>query len=167
MKFKSILPISLLVIPWLLILPFFGMLIFTHEFVMSLFQYIYNPILVLFPAVLILNLGWALFGRLDSGTLTLWNLRIKLWLIPVYLFILFFAIFVPIAIPFLFLFDALLLLVSSCYGLRALVQARKGQQIGTGIFLILFLCHFCFVADVVAAFVLRQKLKTMPIAQNS
>jgi hypothetical protein len=153
------LPISLLVIPWLLILPFFGMLIFTHEFVMSLFQYIYNPVLVLFPAVLILNLGCALFGRLDSGTLILWNLRIKLWLIPVYLFILFFAIFIPIAIPFLFLFDALLLLVSSCYGLRALVRARKAEQIGKGKFLILFLCHFCFVADVVAAYVLQRKLK--------
>ena len=159
MKFKSIVPISLLVIPLLMILPFFGMLIFTHEFVMYLFQYIYNPVLVLFPAVLILNLGWSLFGRLDCSTLTLWNLRIKLWLIPVYLFILFFAIFVPIAIPFLFLFDALLLVISSCYGLRALVRARKSELIGKGMFLILFLCHFFFMADVVAAFVLQRKLK--------
>jgi hypothetical protein len=128
---------------------------------MSLFQYIYSPAADLFPVVLLLNLGWALFGPLDSGTLTLWNLRIKLWLIPVYLFILVFAIGVPVAIPLFFIFDALLLAVSSCYGLRSLVRLKKDGQLENGTFVLLFACHFIFILDVVAAILLRRKIKRM------
>ena len=161
MKKRNIPAILLIIFPWLLILPFLGQLVFTHGIVMSLFQYIYNPVLVLFPLVLILNLGQALFGRLDAETLSLWNLRIKLWLIPVYLFILVFAIGVPVAIPLFFIFDALLLAVSSCYGLRSLVRLKKDGQLENGTFLLLFACHFIFILDVVAAILLRKKTKNM------
>ena len=161
MNKRNIPAILLIIFPWLLILPFLGQLVFTHGFVMSLFQYIYNPVLVLFPLVLILNLGQALFGRLDAETLGLWNLRIKLWLIPVYLFILVFAIGVPVAIPLFFIFDALLLAVSSCYGLRSLVRLKKDGQLENGTFVLLFACHFIFIFDVVAAILLRKKTKNM------
>ena len=161
MKKRNIPAILLIIFPWLLILPFLGQLVFTHRIVMSMFQYIYNPILVLFPLVLILNLGRALFGRLDAETLSLWNLRIKLWLIPVYLFILVFAIGVPVAIPLFFIFDALLLAVSSCYGLRSLVRLKKDGQLENGTFVLLFACHFIFILDVVAAILLRKKTKNM------
>lgn len=161
MKKRNIPAILLIIFPWLLILPFLGQLVFTHGFVMSLFQYIYNPVLVLFPLVLILNLGRTLFGRLDAETLSLWNLRIKLWLIPVYLFILVFAIGVPVAIPLFFIFDALLLAVSSCYGLRSLVRLKKDGQLENGTFVLLFACHFIFILDVVAAILLRRKIKLM------
>lgn len=155
MKKRNIPAILLIIFPWLLILPFLGQLVFTHGIVMSMFQYIYNPVLVLFPLVLILNLGRALFGRLDAETLILWNLRIKLWLIPVYLFILVFAI------PLFFIFDALLLAVSSCYGLRSLVRLKKDGQLENGTFVLLFACHFIFIFDVVAAILLRKKTKNM------
>lgn len=161
MKKRNIPAILLIIFPWLLILPFLGQLVFTHGIVMSMFQYIYNPVLVLFPLVLILNLGRALFGWLDAETLSLWNLRIKLWLIPVYLFILVFAIGVPVAIPLFFIFDALLLAVSSCYGLRSLVRLKKDGQLENGTFVLLFACHFIFILDVVAAILLRKKTKNM------
>ena len=159
MNKRNIPAILLIIFPWLLILPFLGQLVFTHGIVMSMFQYIYNPVLVLFPLVLILNLGRALFGWLDAETLSLWNLRIKLWLIPVYLFILVFAIGVPVAIPLFFIFDALLLAVSSCYGLRSLVRLKKDGQLENGTFVLLFACHFIFILDVVAAILLRKKTK--------
>jgi hypothetical protein len=161
MKKRNIPAILLIIFPWLLILPFLGQLVFTHGIVMSMFQYIYNPVLVLFPLVLILNLGRALFSRLDAETLSLWNLRIKLWLIPVYLFILVFAIGVPVAIPLFFIFDALLLAVSSCYGLRSLVRLKKDGQLENGTFVLLFACHFIFILDAVAAILLRKKTKNM------
>ena len=78
-------------------------------------------------------------------------------LIPFYLFTVIFCIGVPLGILFLVPIDALLMVFTSAYGLRALVRAGKAQQIGRGMFLILFLCHFCFVSDVIAAFILKRR----------
>lgn len=121
-------------------------------------HYIPVTLFILFPISLILNVVWALFLRWDTAELARWNLRIKLWLIPFYLFIFIFAIGVPLAVPLLFLFDGLLMIVSSCYGFRTAVRSRKEGRFGDGLFLILFLGHFFFVADVIAAFVLKRKI---------
>ena len=106
-----------------------------------------------------LNVLCAYFLPQETEDLARWNLWIKLFLIPVYLFVAFFAMGVPLAVPFLVLFDALLLLTSSGYGFRAVVRAEKEEQISKTLCFLLFLCHFCFVLDVVAAFVLQRKLK--------
>ena len=172
MKWKNIPPISLIAIPYMVIAPILSGILMAPQIVntqpweMIAAHYIPVTLFILFPLSLILNVVWALFLRWDTPQLAGWNLRIKLWLIPVYLFVLVFAIGVPLAIPFLFVFDTLLLLTSSCYGLRATVRIRKARQLSSGMFLLLVLAHFCFVADVLTAVFLCRKLKSIPIAQN-
>lgn len=159
MKWKKVPPVLLIVIPWLMVLFLICNLIRFDEAAMRLFTYTIIPVFAAFPVVVALNVLCAYFLPQETEDLAQWNLRIKLFLIPVYLFVAFFAIGVPLAIPFLFLFDALLLLTSSGYGFRAAVRAEKEGQISKPLCFLLFLCHFCFVADVVAAFVLQRKLK--------
>lgn len=167
MKWKHTPPVLLIAGPWLIMLPILCQSLVPYEIGELLNHFLLIPALVCFPIFLILNLVWALLVHWDAGELALWNLRIKLYLIPFYLFTVIFCIGVPLGILFLVPIDALLMVFTSAYGLRALVQARKAQQIGNGMFLTLFLCHFCFVADVIAASVLHRKLKTMPITQIS
>jgi CDP-diglyceride synthetase len=170
MKWKNVPPILLILIPYLILFP----IVMSSSFaaIMSILPPtlagMYIPALLFgaLPATMVLNLLCVCFVKWDTDPLARWNLRIKLWLIPVYLFIFVFAIGVPLAIPFLCLVDVVLILTSSGYGLRALLRARKEERIEKGMFLLLFLCHFCFVADVAAAFALQRKLKTIPIAQN-
>lgn len=159
MKRKYIPPVLLIVIAYLLIVPFLGMFVFTHDAVMLLFQYVYNPAIICFLFALIWNLLWPLLTQWDTQEITRWNLRIKLVLIPFYGFTVFFGIGVPLAIAFLFLIDAVLMLTTSVYGLKALAQAKKEGRLGKWMFFILFLCHLCFAADVVAAWVLHRKLR--------
>lgn len=157
-KWKYIPPVLLILIPWLMILPFLCSFAQLEKLTQCLFEYSTTPVYAAFPVVLALNVLCAFFAPWNTEELALWNLRIKFWLIPVYLFVVFFAIGVPLAVLFLFAFDALLLLVSSGYGLRALVRAKKETQISNTAFWLLFLCHFCFVADVIAAFILKRKI---------
>ena len=124
-----------------------------------LFSHMFTLIYAAFPVVIVLNILCVYFAPWHTEDLAVWNLRTKLWLIPIYLFVAFFGIGVPLAIPFLVVFDVLLLLASSGYGLRALVLARKESRIGKYLFLSLFVLHFFFVADIAAALVLRRKLK--------
>lgn len=159
MRWKKVPPVLLIVIPWLMVLFFICNLIRFDEAAMRLITYTITPVFAAFPVVVALNVLCAYFLPQETEDLARWNLRIKLFLIPVYLFVAFFAIGVPLAIPFLFLFDALLLLTSSGYGFRAVVRAEKEGQVSRTLCFLLFLCHFCFVADVVAAFVLQRKLK--------
>ncbi len=157
MKWKCIPPVLMMLVPWLMILPFLCSFAQFEHLTQWLFEYSTTPVYAAFPVVLALNVLCAFFAPWDTEELALWNLRIKLWLIPVYLFVLVFAVGVPLAVPLLFIFDALLLLVSSGYGFRALVRAKKKTQISNTVFWLLFLCHFCFVADVIAAFILKRK----------
>lgn len=157
MKRKHIPPVLLIADPWLIMLPILCQSLVPYETGGFLNNFIVLPSLVCFPVLLILNLFWALLVRWDTDELALWNLRIKLYLIPFYLFTVIFCIGVPLGILFLVPIDALLMVFTSAYGLRALVRARKEQQLGKGMFLILFLCHFCFVADVIAAFILKRR----------
>ena len=166
MKWRNIPPILLIAVPWLIMLPILCQSLVPYETGGFLNSFILLPALVCFPVLLILNLFCALLVRWDTAELALWNYRIKLYLIPFYLFTVIFCIGVPLGILFLVPIDALLMVSTSTYGLRALIRARKEQQFGKGMFLILFLCHFCFVADVIAAFALHRKLKVKPIAQN-
>lgn len=170
MRWKNVPPILLILIPYLILFPIVLSSVFSA--IMSILPPtvagMYIPVLLFgaLPATLVLNLLCVYFGKWDPDATARWNLRIKLFLIPVYVFIFVFAIAVPLAIPFLFLVDVVMLLTSSCYGFQALLRTRKEERMEKGIFLVLFLCHFCFVADVVAAFVLRRKLNSIPIAQN-
>lgn len=159
MKMKHIVPISVIVIPYLIISPIALSLLSPRLLSVFAGHYIPAVLFVLFPASLILNVIWAFSLRWDTGELVKWNLGIKLWLIPFYLFAFVFAIGVPLAILFIIFFEFLLLLATSCYGFRAAVRARKEEKLGDGMFLLLFLCHFYFVADVIAALILKKKLK--------
>lgn len=159
MKWKYLPPMLLIILSYLVISPFLGMYIFTHDFGMLLFEHIFNPALIVFLAVLILNPFWALLTPWESAELARWNLLLKVLLIPFYVFTFVFGIGVPLAIVFLFLIDAILMVTTSTYGLRATVQAKKEGRISKAMCIILFLCHFFFIADVGAAFVLKQRIK--------
>lgn len=159
MKRNQIPPILLITVPLLMISPFLARLAGTEDLGTFLFQYVFNPAWICFPVVLVLNLFYALLIRWEPVVLAQWGLQIKLFLIPFYAFTVFFGMVVPLAIVFLFILDALLMVVTSVYGLRALVRARKDGVFGNAVFLILSICHFCFVADVIGALVLHRKLK--------
>lgn len=187
MKRKNIIPISIILIPYLIIAPIlWGMLtglLFPDPQALDaqlleiptqnptlwetiIANYIPVNLFILFPISLILNVVCAFFFRWDTAALAKWNLRIKLCLIPFYLFAFVFSIGVPLAIIFIVIFEVLLLLSTSCYGFRAAFRARKDEKIGDGMFVLLSLCHFCFVADVGAALILHRKLRSRNSAQN-
>lgn len=160
MKWKNIPPILLVLASWLIVLPFLCYTAGFRELSNRLFDSLVLPVCVAFPFILIGNVYCACFMAWDTKALARWNFRLKLLLIPVYLFVFVFAIGVPLVIPFLFLFDAVLLLTSSAYGLRALVRGKKERQIEGGAFVGLMLGHLCFVTDVIAAVKLHQRLKS-------
>lgn len=162
MKWKYIPPILLILVPYLILFPIVLGSVFTAFIALfpPILESMYIPVLLfgVFPATLILNLLCAGVCKWDTAALARWNLRIKLFLIPVYLFVLVLAVGVPLAVPFLFLFDAVLILASSAYGIRATFRAKNEETIGSPLWGVLFVCHLCFVADVVAAFILRRNL---------
>lgn len=174
MKWKNVPPILLILWPYLIILSF----LFPNEDMLTLFLNIY--LLLTFPVYLLNILYTCTYKAEDALThLAIWNMIIKLAHIPFYglVFLLgacmmltmvvpALALVAPLAALLLMIVDLLLMLTSSAYGIRVLIRARKLHLISEGFLLIHLICHFCFVADVISAFIMRRKLKNLPIAQN-
>ena len=159
MKFKYIPPVLLILISWLIVLPFLCYAVQLRELSDRLFDTLALPVCVAFPIILVGNVYCACFMAWETMALVRINFWLKLLLIPVYLFVFVFAIRVPLVIVIPLLFGALLLLTSSAYGLRALVRGNKEKQIERGPFVGLLLGHLCFVTDVIAAVKLRQRME--------
>ena len=125
MKFKSIVPISLLIIPWLLFLPFLCQLAGMEVLSDWLLANTVKPVYIAFPIILLLNVFCDYICPWDTEELSRWNLLVKLLLIPAYLVVFWIVRVAEAQLGILLVLCALLLLTSSAYGLRVLFRAKK------------------------------------------
>lgn len=124
-------------------------------------------------ALLIGNVVYALRCKsLTADELARWDFIIKLCHIPVYVLLFLFSLLMLIAIaapavlmmtfvmiPTIFLFDLALMLISSCYGFRALRMAKQEGLVDKKWARRHTIAHCFFVADVISAFLIWRKLK--------
>lgn len=160
MKCKYIPPVLLILISWVILLPFLCYAAQLRELSNRLFDALILPVCVAFPIILIGNVYCACFTVWETAALVRVNFWLKLLLIPAYLFVLVLAIRMPLIIVVPLLFGALLVLTSSAYGLRALVQAKREMLIDGAPFTGLMLAHLCLVTDVIAAVKLHERMKS-------
>lgn len=113
--------------------------------------------LLLTVLIFIANILFACLCR-NVRDLALWNMLIKLSHIPFYLAVFVLGIGVMILIPVLLLIDALLLTVSSVYGIRAVLGAKRQGLLSPGKAVLHVLLHLLFVADVVSSIVVYRKI---------
>ncbi|MBR6595319.1 MAG: hypothetical protein IKK72_01925 [Oscillospiraceae bacterium] len=166
MKMKYIPPVLLILISWVILLPFLCYAAELRELSNQLFDALILPVCVAFPIILIANVYCACFTTWETAALIRVNFWLKLLLIPAYLLVLIYAIRTPLIIVIPLLFGGLLVLTSSTYGLRALVLAKREKQIDGAPFMVLMLSHLCLVTDVIAAVKFRQRMKPWHTAQN-
>ncbi len=96
-----------------------------------------------------------------SGFFLLWNMVLKLCHIPIYILIFLFAmIFVVssggigiVLVPIFMVFDYMLLIVTSIYGIGGIVQAKREGFLSTGAAAALGILSFFFCADVICSIV--------------
>lgn len=160
MKIKNILPISLIVFPWLILLPFLCQIAGFMELSQWLFANTVKPVYTVFPFILALNALCDYAFVWETEELAKWNLLVKLLLIPVYLMIWWLNLNAQSSLTILVLFAALLHLTSASYGIRALIRAKKEQQLKLLPCILLGLCHVLIVVDLIAALFLCRKLKS-------
>ena len=159
MKFKNIIPLSLIIIPWLLFLPFLCQIVGLDAISDWLFAHAVKPVYIAFPIILIANVFCDYVCPWETAELNLWNLRVKLLLIPVYLLVFWLIQAGQGQLTMLLILCAMLLATSSAYGIRVLFHTKKAKEIGLFSFLLLLIFHFCFVTDIIAALILRRKLQ--------
>lgn len=160
MKFKNCIPISLLVIPWLLFLPFLCQIAGMETISAWLFAHAVKPIYIAFPIILLLNVFCDYICPWDTEDLNRWNLLTKLLLLPAYLVVFWIVRVGQAQLGILLVLCVLLLVTSSAYGLRVLFRMKKAGKIKLLPFLFLILCHFCFVTDIIAAVILGRKARS-------
>jgi hypothetical protein len=165
---KRILPVMLLILPYLGIL--------TAVLYIKYNSYISKEILHIFPkiscgfaaAVYFSNIIYAFVlakRGANSSDLLFWDMLIKLCNIPIYTIIFifsFFMSFVPkgivIAIP-MAIFDYLLLIPSTMYGISGLLKARREEKITMTTAVVNGIAHFLFCADVISAIIMYGVIK--------
>ena len=108
--------------------------------------------------------------------LAFWNMMIKLIHVPIYLLIVLleigsaflalvtihipiFLFMAPILIIYLFFAALLLMIVSSTYGVNALIRAGMKRVVSKKYVIVNIILHFFFVADVISAIVLYKKVR--------
>lgn len=114
--------------------------------------------LIVFAAVMLFGALYAFFlPRIGYGgdQILFWCMLLKLFNIPVFLLIFvvvlgLFAVIIPL-IPLLFLFDYLLLLTTSMYGLTGLLKCGKEKRLPTKAVGVNIVLQFIFCADVFSA----------------
>lgn len=160
MKLKNILPISLIVFPWLILLPFLCQIAQFEQLSQWLFANTIKPVYSAFPFILAMNVLCDYAFVWETEELAEWNLLVKVLLIPVYLVIYWLNVKAQSALTILVLLAGLLHLTSASYGIRVLIREKKEKKMKLFPVLILALCHFLIVVDVAAALFLRHKLKS-------
>ena len=159
---KRVLPVSAILVPYLMAASFLCLLRFTPELLLYV-----SPLLVYFLILLlgpVLGFVYLLVGlkstTLSPTLLAKWNLWVKLAHIPFYMGIFLLAFLVlPLLAPWFFFLDIAVLFLSSSLGIAAVLRARKENCISTGWAIALGIAHCFFVTDVISAFLLWRKLK--------
>lgn len=140
-------------------IPMFLLMIAPYAFVKIFFDWGPSAALLLtYPSVLLLNMVYPyILSKLNfSGRkLLFWDMFLKLWNIPLYLWAFLFVLFgmvlaIP-AIPFLFLLDYTLLLATSQYGISGILKLHRGSQFTKKAAALNILLHFMFCFDVFSA----------------
>lgn len=93
----------------------------------------------------------------ESAELLSWDMHLKLFNIPIYVSIFGFGLLPPMTVP-LAIFDYLLLLPSSMYGVSGLIQALREGKITLKTALVNGILHFIFCADVISAVSMHNKV---------
>lgn len=87
--------------------------------------------------------------------LLFWNMLLKLCHIPVYCAVFFvglmMGVFVIPILPFVVLFDYLLLLTSTMYGISGMRMARRAHRLSAGVWILNIAMQFMFCLDVFSA----------------
>ena len=143
-------------------LPMLLMIAAPYIFLGCVLSYLFAPSvtlpiigIALFLMIFLLNLScpFLIFRSFsDEGYFLFWNMLIKLCHIPVFIVVFAIALIGNIMIipllPFLFLFDCLLLLSSTLYGLRGIQLARQNGIFFKSESILHTALHFFFCADV-------------------
>ena len=159
---KRVLPVFAGLLPYFQICIFLYLIWFTPEVFASI-----SPVLLFFCVILTGPICGLLFlvtglrsADLTPGLLAKWGLAVKLAHIPFYVAVfLLVMLAVPLSAPFFFLLDVMTLCAGSGFGIAAVLRARKEGLLSNGWTLIHIALHFCFVADVISAFLLSRKIK--------
>ena len=168
-KIKKILPITLLVWPYLCILPF-GLGSDNEEF-SAVFILLYCGLTLVVYALNIIN-ACLYKGEDACYKLAFWTMLIKLVHIPFYLCVFVIGVCLllaavvpalllvtPIMVFMLFLIDLLLMVTSSLYGMNALIRAARQGMVSKKFAVIGSILHFFFVTDVICSIVVYAKLR--------
>ena len=145
---KKILPLALLISPYL----YLGYCARTGLDISTLYAY-----LVLVALVLVPNMIYAFVAPklgFKSSQLLFWALVLKLCHIPIYVVIFSVAVLLHIFIlpllPLLVVFDYLLLLSTTMYGISGILVSRQTGQLSSGMAVWLAIGMFIFCIDIIS-----------------
>jgi hypothetical protein len=163
---KRILPILLLISPYLYILiAIIGIAHSTLNIMPELiFIHLCMVIVIFIPNVIYAFVLVA--HRENSDVLLFWDMLLKVCNIPIYIMVFIAGFFTgllgPFSIPLMLLlviFDYLILLPSTMYGVGGLIQARREGKIMKKTAIINSILHFFFFTDVISAIIIFYKQK--------
>lgn len=151
--------IVMIIVPYVV-----GTILFSKNAIV--FDSAFVPSLILFVIVSFINMIYAfILPRLGykENQLLFWNMILKLCNIPAFIFIFFicmlFHILILPLIPVLILFDYLLLLSSTMYGVNGLIYCLNKRKLTKKAFIINVIAHFLFCWDVISAVYCYIKLR--------
>lgn len=159
---KRIIPILMIMYPylWLLLVVFMPRSDGNGE----IYRIFYWSIVIVFianiiyPFIMIKN-------RERSSVILFWDILPKLLNIPIYIMFFFIAtVFMILPLGFMIaltiaVFDYIILIPSSMYGVIGLIQAKREGKISKTSMIINIIFHFCFCLDVISAVVMYIKLR--------
>lgn len=130
------------------------------------FKSLFGASLVLFVVMSLINVAYAfILPKLGYGgkQLLFWDMVLKLCNIPVFAIIFFVCMLLNVLIlpliPVFVLFDFLLLLSSTMYGVNGLIRCLKEGKLSKKAFVINVIAHFVFCLDVISAVYCYVKLR--------
>lgn len=153
MKRKKLLPILQMLLPYL-ILPMFTNLFDGQSGAMYLKVYILLTVIVYISNILLAC------AHPNGRELAFWDMAIKLAHIPFFIGVFIVGLGVMIAIPLLFIVDAVLMLTSSVYGINALLKLRKQGLLSNRTTALHILLHLFFITDVVSTVIVNRKISS-------
>ncbi|SMC72353.1 hypothetical protein [Papillibacter cinnamivorans] len=109
-----------------------------------------------------------------SSVLLFWNMLIKLLFVPIYIGVFLLSILVGAAGPFalafwavFLIYDYMMLLTTSMYGLAGIRRARREGIITRKAAVVHSILHFFFCADVISSVLIYLKVKTAQFSRQA
>lgn len=161
MVLKRFMPLCLLIAPYAFVGIVFVLCAAEGGLSANALSMAVNVYLAIGAVVFLPNMIYAFVARrrATARQLLFWDMMLKLCNIPIYLAVFLFGIMMALMIlgimlvPFLILFDYLLLLPSTMYGFSGLLQARREGRLSRAAMVGHMILHAFFCLDVVSAVV--------------